>query len=91
VSSYLLIAWLLGMAVYIVYIAERARENKDGLPDIDFLTRHPVGPAVMAVVVMLLSPLWPLFVIRAGLGRLGWLAGRLATALRAWAEAGDVK
>lgn len=88
-TNYVLIGYCIGMIVFLVKSAEDARENKDNDPEVDLVTRHPAGPALMAVFAILMSPLWPMFALGAAAR---WLAARMrgwAVRLRAYAEEDD--
>lgn len=81
-----LLVYLVGMIAFVVHAAEAARENKDNNPTVDAVTRNPQSRAMMAMIVIFMSPLWPWFAVKAVLGWVGRWAGRAAVRLEAVAD-----
>ncbi|MFI6368727.1 hypothetical protein ACIBG0_39100 [Nocardia sp. NPDC050630] len=75
--------YLVGMVVFLIHETDRARENKGNDPHLELL-RHSFAHRVLTTLILIMaSPLWPLFLLGALLRP---LARRGATMFRMWAD-----
>lgn len=79
VIQYVLIGYGIGMVAYAVHTTEAIRLNKNDDPTAALLPHSPPLRAITATVTILLSPLWPWFL-------LGRAAGWLGRKCESWAE-----
>lgn len=66
-TNAVLLVYVAGMAAFVVHHAELARENPDNDPFVAALPHSALLRFVLAAVLMIMSPVWPLWAAAAAL------------------------